>query len=620
MSECIGQEGLPVATEEPRAIAVPFTASQKLTSFLKRPRLAVWVIVLGVGLTAPSVFTGFQLDDQIGRFIFSDAPGAQRLYRIYAGGYGAANGKPEDAAWMLEQGYAPWWIDPHVLVAFWRPISLSTHLLDAKLWPDNPFLWHAHSLLWFALLLFAAVRMFQGIQGPLIGGLAALLFALDHTHALAVGFSTNRYILIATALCMFVLHAHHRYRSAGSVWARWIGPLVYALALLSGESSAAIVGYLLSYALFVDTGKWRERVFSVVPYFVVTIGWRMVYNALGRGARGSDLYIDPAREPLSFAAAVFERGPMLLLGQWFMPPAETYTLVEAPLTYALIAFAWIFLAVFVFAVWQLVRRDKIARFWAAGMLLAFVPMCAGEPNNRMLFVAGIGAAGLLAQWSQVAAQEFVGAARSFGVTFSRRFGAFMLFCHLLLSPLLVPVNACSLITLDAINRSFADVGPEAVGREAVFVTSPDYFATRLVHMNKEVEHLPMPQRWRTLAYGPEQVTVHRADARTLLLDYEGGAMSKPAVTKQVLDLYRSRKSPMSKGERVALEGLSIEVLEVTPDGRPLRVRFEFADSLDSARYYFYHWVDNGFRALELPQIGTSRVLPLAIITPEVPFL
>jgi hypothetical protein len=104
------------------------------------------------------------------------------------------------------------------------------------------------------------------------------------------------------------------------------------------------------------------------------------------------------------------------------------------------------------------------------------------------------------------------------------------------------------------------------------------------------------------------------------LDYAGGAMSKPAVTKQALDLYRSRKSPMAAGDRVTLEGLSIEVLEVTPDGRPLRVRFEFADSLDSARYRFYHWVDNHFRALDLPQIGASRALPLAIITPEVPFL
>ena len=585
---------------------------------LAKPHATRMIVLVGLALTLPSIFTGFHLDDLIGRFIFSDLPGAERLYKIYAGGYGAANGNPEDAAWMMEEGYAPWWMDPQVLLAFFRPISLATHLLDAELWPNSALLWHVHSWLWFGVLLLAATRTYLGLQGTLVGGLAALLFAVDHTHGLPVGFITNRYILIATALSLLALHYHAKARSQERASSAYLAWLCYGLALLSGESSAAIVGYLVAYALFLDSGTWLRRARSLAPYFVITLGWRILYNALGRGARGSDLYIDPAREPLRFLLALIERAPMLLLGQWFAPPAETYTLSDPITAAAITALAWLFAAAFVFALWPVLKSDRVARFWATGMALAIVPMCSGEPNNRMLFVAGIGAAGLLAQWASHYWEAAKQGLKALPERFSRAFAGLMLIVHLVLSPVLVPIGACSLVLLTSLKQSFDDVGEEAVGREAVFVTVPDYFAVRLMRMTKEVEGKPTPDKWRALSFGPEQITVTRTDARTLVLDYEGGAMNEPAVTKQRLDLYRSQNAPMHVGERVELSGLSVEVLSVTADGRPLRARFRFAESLDAPRYQLYHWVDNHFRPYTPPPVGGRETLPKAILTPEWP--
>jgi hypothetical protein len=381
---------------QPQPSAAAQGRDTRLTQLLNHPRLPLFIVLVGVALTAPSLFIGFHLDDFIGRYIFSDLPGAERLYRIYSGGYGAANGNPVDAQWMMEEGFAPWWMDPDVLLSFYRPISLATHLFDAALWPNSAFLWHLHSLLWFAVLLVCAVRMYRSLQGPVVGGLAALLYALDHTHALPVGFITNRYAMITTALCMLTVQQHHAAASGGSKPAAWAAPLCYGLALFSGESSAAIVGYLLCYALFVDARTLRTRAFSLAPYFVVSLIWRAVYTALGHGARGSDLYIDPAREPVRFAIALLERAPALLVGQWFMPPAETFTLVDETTSRLLIGFSWLFTVALAIALWPLLRRDKLARFWAGGMVLSIIPMCSGEPHNRMLFVASIGAAGLLA--------------------------------------------------------------------------------------------------------------------------------------------------------------------------------------------------------------------------------
>lgn len=582
----------------------------RLTRLIQHRRFPWIVVALGVGLTAPSLFIGFHLDDFIGRFIFSDAPGAERLFRIYSGGYGAANGNPVDAAWMMEEGFAPWWMDPEVLLSFYRPLSLATHLFDGALWPNSAFLWHLHSLLWFGALLWCATLTYRSLQGPLIGGLAALLFAVDHTHALPVAFATNRYAMIATALCMLTLHQHHT-SARGSLRAAWIAPLCYGLALFSGESSAAVVGYLFCYALFLDERAVRTRVLSLAPYFGVSVIWRVVYTALGHGARYSDLYIDPAREPVRFALAALQRIPSLLLGQWFMPPAETFTLVDETQAALLVAFAWVFTIALAIALWPLLRRDKVARFWAGGMVLSIVPMCSGEPNNRMLFVASIGAAGLLACWWDA----YAGVIKRALGSYSLRFARFMVVCHLLISPWLMPANAVGMVFYNALEHSFDDVGEEAVGRDAVFVTSPDYFAVRLMKMTKAVDQAPSPAKFRGLSYGPEQVTVERTAEKTMVLTYAGGAMHEPAVTKQALELYRTIKKPMHAGDAVQLEGLAIEVLEVTKDGRPLRVRFDFAEPLGSERYRFYHWVDNGFRALELPAVGETKVLPRATLEP-----
>src|SRR6185312_14828991 len=148
--------------------------------------------------------------------------------------------------------------------------------------------------------------------------------------------------------------------------------------------------------------------------------------------------------------------------------------------------------------------------------------------------------------------------------------------------------------------------------------SPDYFAVRLMKMTKAVEHKPSPARYRALQFGPEQVTFERTGDKTLVLTYAGGAMHEPAVTKASLDLYRSIKKPMHKGQTVDLDGLHIEVLELTEHNLPLRVRFDFEESLDAPRYRFYNWADNHFHELQPPAVGTTVVLPRATLEAALP--
>jgi hypothetical protein len=175
---------------DPKSIAVRFEAW--LFRFAAGERLAFRLAAVAALLAAPSLFIGFHLDDYVGRFINSDLPGAERLYRIYAGGYGLANGVRADTLWQMEQGYAPWWTDPDLHIELARPLSLLTHTLDARLWPDSAVVMHAHSIGWLVLVVLCATRLYRGVLGGAVGGLAALLFAVDHTHGFIVGFISNR--------------------------------------------------------------------------------------------------------------------------------------------------------------------------------------------------------------------------------------------------------------------------------------------------------------------------------------------------------------------------------------------------------------------------------------------
>ena len=137
------------------------------------------------------------------------------------------------------------------------------------------------------------------------------------------------------------------------------------LALLAGESAVAIFGYIAAHVLFLERGTLKQRALSLAPYALVAFVWHAAYHALGRGARFSGLYLDPAQEPLRFAAAVLTRAPLLLLGQLGLPPAE------APLFLPQLAQPIILLAIVVafwlaFAAWPLLRSDAQARFWTRG--------------------------------------------------------------------------------------------------------------------------------------------------------------------------------------------------------------------------------------------------------------
>lgn len=150
--------------------------------------MALAAVAIALLLTFRAVDSGLDADDYYRRAVLSGSPrfdsqlrGPQAMFRFLTG-------DPEHTQRWVDVGFLPWWTDPYIKAEFFQLIPTQTHILDYWLWPDRPELMHAHSLAWFALLVFLAARFYRRMLGATwMDGVAALLFAVEDVHATPVG-------------------------------------------------------------------------------------------------------------------------------------------------------------------------------------------------------------------------------------------------------------------------------------------------------------------------------------------------------------------------------------------------------------------------------------------------
>jgi hypothetical protein len=580
----------------------------RLVALLVHPKLGLMLALLSALLLSPTLLLGFHLDDYVHRYLFSGLPGSQALLHAYESPFGIANGDPATNHWQIEQGYAPWWTHPRLLISLFRPLSTLSHQLDAALWPNSALLQHVHSLLFYVALVLAVTRLYRGLMGTTtVAGLSALMYALDQAHGFAVGWIANRNALIAALLGVWALLCHHRARTAGARSLSVLAPLLLLCALLAGEGAIAIFGYLIGYALFVERGRPSSRVVSLLPHALVVVAWRIAYTSLGRGATFSGLYLDPVREPLRFAGAMLERVPLLLLGQLWWPPAEVHLFAPSAVAQAIFVFALIVVALLLVSALPLWLADREARFWGFGMLVALVPACTTYPSNRLLYFVGLGAMALLSRlWHGLLENAPWLLPSAWWRRAARGFTSFAVGFHLLAAPLLLPLSACGIGLTSGVEPSVRSALAQAAGRELVIVSSPDFFYVKLLPVLAALEGRTPPRRLRALSFGAVPLQVKRPDAHTLDLTFTGGLLGAP-----LMELYRARQLTLPPGSRVNLEGMRIEVRALTEDGRIVAARFRFDAPLDDPRYCFLFWDGRGYRRFGPPAVGQRAELPAA---------
>lgn len=583
--------------------------ASRAAALLSSPRLPVLAALLGVLLTLPALGVGFVADDWYHRGMLLGLPsytsGEPVLLDLFAFMPG-----PERNRELLEAGVLPWWSALELKAAFLRPVSALTHVLDYRLWPDAPALQHAHGLAWYAAAILAVASVHRRVLGVgAAAGLAAVLFAVDDSHAMAVGWIANRNALVALALGGLALRLHLDGRRALSV------PL-WGVALLAGESALGALAYVVAWELCAAPGTWRQRLSRLLPYLLLLAAWRLVYQAMGLGASGSDLYVDPGRTPWEFLQALALRWPLLAAGQVYGAPIDLWLFATRPVqvvgsslaALAVLGLGW------ALAGWL---RHPEARFYALGAALAAVPLCAVFPTDRLLLWTGLGAFGLLAML--VRRVGWLGGAGDEALPRSARLlVGLLLALHLPLAALLLPLRV---LVLPAYGGLFATAALQAPwdaayhGRTLVLLNGQELMAAyggvmrAVARATAEERGLdpadwPVPGRVELLGSLMTDQHVLRLDAHTLEVVPEGGML---ATTMDRLFWAPSRS--FAVGERVRRPGLEIEVAALTEDGRPARVRYRFDRELDDPELVFMALVDGDLRPWPVPSSGEAVLVP-----------
>lgn len=576
----------------------------RLTGSTRAPRVAALLAFL---VALPTAFTPFFGDDLLHDYVLrgNRFPGGPRgfwdLYRFADGGDGIRE--------CIARGVFPWWSSPDLELSFFRPLASLWRAADHVIWSERPLPAHLETCAVYALAAAVVAILYRRWIGGAAAGLAAVIFAIDDAHALPVTWTANRYAVLAGLFAFASFAAHLRAREAAGP--RWPAPVLFAAALLSGETALGVLGYFVAYAWLCDRGGRAAGLRALAPLALPLGAWAVLYRALHYGAHGSAFYVDPLDAPMAFVKALPLRLPLLALGQVFGPPAEVWAFMPMhPAVSALVA--TIVAAIFYVLLFRCARGHRVARALVVGSLLAAIPVCGVSADDRGLFLPGVGIAGLLGVALERHASSFAERRPGLG---ARVFFGVVAFAHLVAAPVLFPLrgrNTAATLT-SATNRSEAtmprDLGIE--GRTLVILGGPDALTTSLAFVRRLTSDEPKPRRACQLTTQVAGVaTVVRDGERTIEIrnpDGElGGALSL---------VYRD--TPLRPGDSVTTDMHRAEVLALAPNGLPSAVRFTFTEPLEAMRWIV--WQGQGYVEVPPPVDGAPRRYPstdmLSFLTP-----
>lgn len=586
---------------------------QRLAAALAHPRFPWVAAIIGVLLASPALGAGLWLDDHLHRFVVSlhvRGEGLGPWWDLYV----AAEGDEALTRARMDVGFSPWWTVPELRVRFLRPVSAATHYVEYAAWPEAAWLMHAHSLAWYGGLVVSVGALLRRWLGSTwVAGLGTLLYAIDDAHATPVGWIAQRNALVSAVLVVLVLLVHDRARRDRWRVGGWLGPLLLLLALLAGEGSIAALGYLAAHALLLEpaldpTGpepeSWRRRtgraLLALWPYLVVVVVWRMAYDALGYGAAGSGVYLDPVREPGVFLAALPDRMAALSLAQLGWPSAEHWSTRPLP-WHAARWGALAAVAVMGLALLPRLRRDRGLMVCAVGAALALVPAAAVVPSDRMLLLVGVGGSAVVAGVVAVAVERGLRRWLAVGLALP------LLLLHAGLAPISLPAKVAALPRgLEVEQRAaVASLPTDAAlaGQDLVIVNAPPTFVSSTLWLVRWNGPDVLPRRLRQLGATWQPVVVQRPDAHTLVLQPVGGYFGDPWST-----IARGRAHPFAAGDRVELAGMTVEILGVA-EGLPTVVRVRSDVPLEDPSLRWVTWQDDRFVPWAPPPVGQTVALP-----------
>ncbi len=561
---------------------------------------AAFAVALGLAVTLPGIGSGLTLDDHAHAFFVATerAAGTHRFWQLFdlCGRRG-----PSDIAGRIADGALPWWTLPNLSMAMFRPLASLSHYIDYSFFPERPLWMHLENCAWYALIVWLVATLYRRVDGARTATLASLLFAVSEAHAEGTAWIAGRNTLMSAAAVAGVLIAHDSSRRDGSRAARRVAPLLLLAGYGCSEGTIAAWAYLVPYAVFLDRDSPRRRASSLAPLFAVTVAWQLFYRGAGYGVRGSAAYRDPFTSPRAFFT---ERVPEVLpatLRELLVPRSIGATWSHDPSVLPWVAAA-IALGCGMFLLRSALRNRRIA-FWLSALVLAPLPACVVELAPRLFLIPSIAALALIAELVLMLWQTAVASRNLLLRGGAAAFAFVLLFIHGVQALWAAPRAHESLLWADFPFRySAIALPPHDPSQFDVLyvVNTPNFFITEVSPLY--VKKGAWPPRIYVLGSSMTGVRMTRPDASSIVLEARDGYLADPYSR-----LVRAPEYPFTRGEVIHAGPLNITVEEITPDGRPLRVRFH-SNRLDDPRALWVTWEGGWYRRVQLPPIGAASDL------------
>ena len=536
--------------------------------------------------------------------------------------YTFSNGASSQTLDRVDQGQLPWWTDEDLKLRFFRPLSVVSHYVDQWLWSDSFVLMHAHSVIWYLLVVTLSAFVYRDIgMTPLAVGLAALCFAIEDNHAVTVGWLANRNHLITGVLVLLAFRFHVRWQREGRPAAGIAAASTFVVALLTGESAVSYGAFVFAWAVTLHPGGSRQRVLSILPGFFIGVLWLFLYREFGFGTVASGLYVNPVGEPIEFLGAVAERIPLFLAALFGTSSTELSAFADEIERQRLWWWSVATVVPICLVLFPALRRDRLLQFWGLAAMVSILPLCAATPIDRVLLMTTVASHGLLARFleltwlvlkrwrspDEISNEEIPNGSGL--VRFGGTVVLWVLVVQNLITPVwMLPLRVATLRILGERQESAATspvLDQPLEGRQVVLVNPPDMFYGLTLPRIRSLNGLENPEHVRVLATGLVPLRLDRTGDRTLVVKPDG-----PFLNRAFAELYR--RDPLTVGWERELTGMHVRVLDVDEDDQPAAINFRFDVPLESGELLWVEWRDGQFVELKLPAVGESSLIPAAI--------
>ena len=515
-------------------------------------------------------------------------------------------GDPARLLPIIQRGPYSWWTLPELKFSFLRPLTCALANLDHLAFGRAFFFHHLHSVAWYVGLVAVVAAVFRralGLASP-VAALAAILFALDDSHTVMAAWIANRNALIATVPALLGVLAHLWWRERGDHRGLPLSLFLCAIGLSAGEPALGAIAYLVAYELTAGPGPWRKRLLALVPIALLGVAYIALYKTLDSGVFGSEMYVDPLREPIRYLTHAPPKALALIGAQFLGSTADFWLLLLAarPALVVMGVAALVVMGVLMRRLWPLLDGEERRglRWLTLGCAMSLVPVLATFPLNRLLLMPSIGGSALLAavMWhGWKAADDRV-----------LRYGARLLFFTTVILGVIGWPTAAILLKLggDEMTRTALQtrISDEALSGRVVVFVAPDPLASLYTPMVRGWHHKPLAVSWVTLSFAPFAHRLKRTAVDTVELEVVDGRMLETVFEQ----LMRSSSFPVPMGMKVRLEGAELTVLGFD-QGLPNKVSLRFDENPELGGYTIARWENGELAPMVLPALGETLELP-----------